>query len=68
MNLEELRAPFSHCAQLQRYGDGRGPPDKGFRPGVNEIFTDSAETVVWRHNMGARFGGESKDHGSEFFV
>jgi hypothetical protein len=25
MNLEELRAPLSHRAQLQRYEEGRGP-------------------------------------------
>jgi hypothetical protein len=39
MNLEELRAPLgSHRAQLQRYEDGRGPPDKGFRPGGRRSF------------------------------
>ena len=38
MNLEELRAPLSHRAQLQRYEEGRGPPDKGFRPGGRRSF------------------------------
>ena len=38
MNLEELRAPLSHRAQLQRYEDGRGPPGKGFRPGGRRSF------------------------------
>ena len=33
MNLEELRAPLSHRDQLQRYEEGRGRPDNGFRPG-----------------------------------
>jgi hypothetical protein len=37
MNLEELRAPLRE-AQLQRYEDGRGPPDKGFRPGGRRSF------------------------------
>ena len=38
MNLEELRAPLSHRAQLQRYEEGRGPPDKGFRPGAEDLL------------------------------
>jgi hypothetical protein len=29
---------LSHRAQLQRYEEGRGPPDKGFRPGGRRSF------------------------------
>lgn len=45
MNLEELRAPLSHRAQLQRYEEGRGPPDKGFRPGGRRFF-DSIDSLL----------------------
>ena len=46
MNLEELRAPLSHCAELQRYEEGRGPPDKGFRPGGRRSLFDSWQVGV----------------------
>ena len=38
MNLEELRAPLSHRAQLQRYEEGRGPQTRGFARGAEDLL------------------------------